>query len=415
MDGGKFYPREKGAAPTVLAEKERERDTPHVAAFYEAIRTGGKPPAGIEIGATAALTAILGRAMKSARLWLALLFLGALSWSYVATARAQRNIPPLRPLTTEEGQRVVFDRGNWQQRELAKRLPLEESWPTGADREAALARYGLDKNAPPEAIPVPSVIARDVYLVGQDRVSNLTYLLDCGPEGLALIDPTYESEFEHTLEKIEACGFNRKQVKWVLNTHCHMDHAMADRKFHDMGAKILVHEADAAAIEKATRVTGYYTTKFKFPACPVDRRLSDGEELQLGNKLLHVIHTPGHTPGSASFLLQVEGSNLLFSGDTAFFDGRLGWQGNPYADNRAYLASLQKLANFSLGNGPLRWDFLLPGHGAIPVDKAYLDVRKSVEWTAAELANGGEVLSSAYRLPLYRAKMFGRPAVAYRP
>ncbi len=61
VDGGKFYPRERGAAPTVLFEPEKERDMPHVKAFYEAIRTGGKPPAGIEEGATAALTAILGR------------------------------------------------------------------------------------------------------------------------------------------------------------------------------------------------------------------------------------------------------------------------------------------------------------------------------------------------------------------
>jgi predicted dehydrogenase len=61
VDGGTFYPLEKGAQPVVLAEQEKERDAPHVAAFYEAIRTGKKPPADIEIGVTAALTAILGR------------------------------------------------------------------------------------------------------------------------------------------------------------------------------------------------------------------------------------------------------------------------------------------------------------------------------------------------------------------
>jgi len=59
--GGKFYPRERGAQPETIVEPSRERDDPHVAAFFEAIRTGGAPPAGIEIGATAALTAILGR------------------------------------------------------------------------------------------------------------------------------------------------------------------------------------------------------------------------------------------------------------------------------------------------------------------------------------------------------------------
>lgn len=59
--GGKFYPREGGGPPEVIFQPGRERDDPHVALFYEAIRTAKKPPAGIEIGATAALTAILGR------------------------------------------------------------------------------------------------------------------------------------------------------------------------------------------------------------------------------------------------------------------------------------------------------------------------------------------------------------------
>ena len=61
LDTGKFYPLERGAQPVVLSTPEREDDMPHFAAFFNAIRTGEKSPAGIEVGATAALTAILGR------------------------------------------------------------------------------------------------------------------------------------------------------------------------------------------------------------------------------------------------------------------------------------------------------------------------------------------------------------------
>src|SRR5882724_10502177 len=165
---------------------------------------------------------------------------------------------------------------------------------------------------------------------GQDRVSHLTYMIDCGPEGVAIIDPTYVSEFERTLGNVEKCGRNRKEIRWVVNTHCHVDHAMADKQFRDLGAKIAVHEADAAAIEKGSRVTAYYLIKedtgkvAPFPHCPIDMRLADGEELRLGNKTLEVIHTPGHTPGSACFLLKSDGKNVLFSGDTVLYDGRLG-------------------------------------------------------------------------------------------
>jgi glyoxylase-like metal-dependent hydrolase (beta-lactamase superfamily II) len=337
---------------------------------------------------------------------LTILFLLALSF-----VRAARTIPPVQPIRTEEGQIVVFDRGTWQMRELTKKLPLDEPWPSGAATAAALAKYGIDRNPPPRAIPVPALIAPDVYLVGQDRVSNLTYMIDCGADGVAIIDPTYESEFERTVANVEQCGRARKDIRWVLNTHCHIDHTMADHKFREMGAEILVGEADAEHVEKGTRVTGYYIVKgvTEFPRSKVDRRLADGERLRLGNKLLEVIHTPGHTPGSTSFVLSVNGKNLLFSGDTVLYDARLGWQGNPYADNPAYLRSLEKLERFTLDSKPVAWDLLLPGHGAIAMDHAYLDVRKARETVAGDLAAGREIQSVPYATAAYRAKMFGRP------
>ena len=246
--------------------------------------------------------------------------------------------------------------------------------------------------------------------MGQDHVSNLTYMIDCGPEGVAIIDPTYESEFERTVENVEKCGRVRKDIRWVLNTHCHIDHAMADRKFREMGSQILVGEADAEHVEKGTRVTGYYIIKgvTEFPRSQVDRRLSDGEILRLGNKVLEIIHTPGHTPGSISLLLEAGGKNLLFSGDTVLYDARLGWQGNPYADNRAYLASLEKLERFTLNSKPVAWNLLLPGHGAISMDHAYLDVQKARQTVADDLAHGREVLGTPFSTPAYRKKMFGR-------
>jgi glyoxylase-like metal-dependent hydrolase (beta-lactamase superfamily II) len=344
--------------------------------------------------------------------WITIPLFGfGVGWAYWSS------IPSIQPvLTTEEGQSVVFDRWTWQSRELAKQLPVSEPWPSDAGFRTTLHRYGLDQKTPPDAIPVPARITNDIYLVGQDRVSNLTYMLDCGPEGVAIIDPTYESEFERTVANIEKCGRSRTDIHWVLNTHCHVDHAMADKKFRDIGAKIAIHEADALAVERGTRVTAYYLARQEtgaagqFPRCPVDLRLADGEDLRLGNKILQVIHTPGHTPGSACFLLRAGGKNVLFSGDTVLYDGRLGWQGNPYADNRQYLSSLQKLYRFTLDDAEIRWDMLLPGHGAIVMDKAYLDVQKDRDLVAVLLSEGREVPGVPFALPEYRNHMYGRAA-----
>jgi glyoxylase-like metal-dependent hydrolase (beta-lactamase superfamily II) len=197
---------------------------------------------------------------------------------------------------------------------------------------------------------------------------------------------------------------------------------MADRKFRDMGAQIIVHEADAAAIEKGTAVTWYSSlvqtmgaaVPPQFPHCQVDHRLSDGEDLRLGDKVLYVIHTPGHTPGSSSFLLRVDGKNLLISGDTIFYDGMLGAQGNLYADNRRYLASIEKLRKFTLDGLPVRWDMLLPGHGVIALDRAYLDVQKGAEMLSSDLAAGREPVVSPHARREYRQRMFGRPATKGR-
>jgi glyoxylase-like metal-dependent hydrolase (beta-lactamase superfamily II) len=240
-------------------------------------------------------------------------------------------------------------------------------------------------------------------------------MIDCGPEGVAVIDPSMDSEFERTVENIEKCGRAKKDIRWVINTHCHTDHSLSDRRFHEIGAQIIIHEADAAAIEKGTLVTLFGRYKLtEFPRCPVDRRVSDGEELRLGNKVFLVIHTPGHTPGSASFLLQVEGKNVLFSGDTVFYDSMLGFQLHPYADNRQYLASVTKLEHFTLNEAPVRWDLLLPGHGAIALDRAWLDVQKARERIEHDLAAGRELLTPR-STPEYRQKMYGRPAAEFVP
>jgi len=355
------------------------------------------------------------------RLVIASLFLMGFGWSFLSAVQESHSVTAVSTVMTEEGQRVAFDKETYQFRELTKRLPVLDPWPSGRELERAIERFGLNRR--PSIRTVPVRIAATVYLVGQDRLDNLTYMIDCGGEGVAIIDPTLDSEFDRTVANVEKCGRSRQDIRWVLNTHCHVDHSMADKKFQEMGAKIVLHEADAAAIEKGTQVTAYsYLSDWypellgtrpppKFPRCTVDRRLSDGEELQLGSQNIVVIHTPGHTPGSTCFWLQVNGDNLLFSGDTVLYDYRAGWQDNSYADNRQYLASLQKLANFHSNLGPVRWDVLLPGHGAMALDKAYLDVEKVRSLVEGDLAQGKPVEGWPYVRLDYRKRMYGRPGL----
>jgi hypothetical protein len=75
---------------------------------------------------------------------------------------------------------------------------------------------------------------------------------------------------------------------------------------------------------------------------------------------------------------------------------------------------LQKLNTFTLDGSKVQWDLLLPGHGAIAMDKAYLDVQKDLDLVALLLGDGREIPSVPFSLLEYRKHMFGRPAVTLR-
>lgn len=325
---------------------------------------------------------------------------------------AEKSSVPLQVQVSEEGQRVAFDRYTWQRRELAKRLPLTEAWPTDAALSAAFAKYGLDQPPIPEAIPTPAMIVPDVYLVGSQP--NHTYLIDAGADALVLVDPGLTSNFDAIVARVEQLGYSRKRIRWVLNTHAHFDHSMADGMFQKLGAQILIGTADADAVERGTRVTAGFMLPADigatYPRTRIDWRVADGEELHLGNKIFHAIHTPGHTEGSTCFLLQIEGRNLLFSGDTLLYDHRLGAQVTAYADNQAYVGSLRKLARFTLNiTDRVRWDVLLPGHGTLVLERAYLDVDKGWRTVQIDLLEGDPVDALPFATERYRTTMFGRP------
>lgn len=328
-----------------------------------------------------------------------------------AASAVGKEIPTLQTQTTEEGQKVIYDLYTWQRRELAKRLPLEEPWPSDAAIEAQFKRFGLT-NPPIAAAPrLPARILPDVYLVNAEP--NLAYLIDAGPDGLVLVDPGMESNVGAILKNIAALGFSTSKLKWVINTHAHLDHSMADASFQKLGAKILIGRDDVPAVEKGTLFTGKFllppAMQASYPTFRVDWPVDDGEVIKLGNKTFYAIRTPGHTPGSTCYLLQVDGKNILFGGDTILFDYRLAAQIPAFSDNNAYLASLRKLTAYGIYPDKTRWDVLLPGHGTMVLDRAYLDVLKGYRQVELNVTDNTPVEALPFATDAYRKLMFGRP------
>lgn len=105
------------------------------------------------------------------------------------------------------------------------------------------------------------------------------------------------------------------ELEAILLTHGHFDHIMAANCLKDMyGVPVIAHEEEAevagdCALNLSVQFGGGYSTV-------VDRTVKDGETLSLAGFSMKVLHTPGHTKGSACYYLEQEG--ILFSGDTLF-------------------------------------------------------------------------------------------------
>ena len=101
--------------------------------------------------------------------------------------------------------------------------------------------------------------------------------------------------------------------KCVINTHGHGDHIGANSK---MGLPIFIHASDAQCLtDPVKNVSGMIGIPISSP--PASRLLDDGDTIEVGELVLEVLHTPGHTEGS--ICLRCE--DVVFTGDTLFAEG----------------------------------------------------------------------------------------------
>jgi len=136
------------------------------------------------------------------------------------------------------------------------------------------------------------------YLIG-DKESQ---------EGL-FIDPADDT----TRLLAEAKSHGLGKIKYIINTHSHVDHIMGNAEMaRKTGAKIIIHEEDATAL---VRTPSYLLEMFSATTSPpADIVVKDGDVIQVGHVGLKVLHTPGHSAGGMSLYLD----GRVFTGDTLF-------------------------------------------------------------------------------------------------
>ena len=105
-------------------------------------------------------------------------------------------------------------------------------------------------------------------------------------EHMILIDTGLAEPDRMMIEKNRAFwGLDKRKISHVLLTHSHFDHSGNALYYYEQGAKIVMSEADAIAVASGNSRTIDYAYAEKFPACPVDIRVKDGEVLDFDIKL----------------------------------------------------------------------------------------------------------------------------------
>ena len=169
----------------------------------------------------------------------------------------------------------------------------------------------------------------DKLIVGP--FENNVFIVRCKSTGESvLVDAA--NEHDYLLDVCRATGVRR-----VLTTHGHWDHIQAVEAVRDAGIDVGI------AAEDAEMLPAY------------DFVIADGDVYSLGDLRLRALHTPGHTRGSTSFV--VEDEPLIFTGDT-LFPGGPGNTSTPGASFEQILQSIDQRL-FSLPADLL----VLPGHG----------------------------------------------------
>ena len=169
----------------------------------------------------------------------------------------------------------------------------------------------------------PFRIAGNLYYVGS---TGITSFLITGPEGHVLIDGGFPETAPLIIGSIAKLGFDIADVKVLLNTHAHSDHAGGLRALQEAsGAELWVSEGDAdvmAAGGAGDRAlgplgfVGYYLGGLKFSAPRIDHRFKNGETIRLGPIELTAHVTAGHTRGCTSWSFPVrDGDRELLAVD----------------------------------------------------------------------------------------------------
>lgn len=186
----------------------------------------------------------------------------------------------------------------------------------------------------------------NTYYVG---THGLTALLITSPQGHVLIDGALPNSAPLILANVRALGFDVRDIRLILNSHVHFDHAGGLAALQRAsGAQVAASGASAPVLERGTSAEGdpQHGELLDFPPVRNVRRFADGETLRVGPIALTAHLTPGHTQGGTTWTWRsCDGAGCV---DMVYADSHspISADGFRYTDSRAYPSAV---ADFERG------------------------------------------------------------------
>jgi metallo-beta-lactamase class B len=172
----------------------------------------------------------------------------------------------------------------------------------------------------------PVRIVGPVHFVG---TNELAAFLVATPGGHALVDGGLPESAPLIEKSIRVLGFDPKDIRLLVTTQAHFDHVGSLAHFKRLsGAQVAVMDGDVSLIESGGATDylfGDGDPRTRFEKVKVDRTLHDGDTVSVGGVTLTARRTPGHTPGSTTWLATVEDGGrryqVVFAASTSINTG----------------------------------------------------------------------------------------------
>lgn len=161
-------------------------------------------------------------------------------------------------------------------------------------------------------------------------------------DGVILIDTLHEPFVDKLLSNLREVGIDLSEIKYVLMTHGHFDHVGGAWRLREL----LPHARFGMSARGWAEAKGHEKERNGFRMPPADLILKDGDKIALGETIVTVLETPGHTWGTCSYLYDVRDGDEMRRAVT------IGGQGLNAMDDlkqlEAYIGSMRRLGDPAL-------------------------------------------------------------------